>query len=406
MEKKYLGLSVLDEAKNRIVWTFDTCEKIYISFSGGKDSSVMLHLVMEEAIKRKRKVGLFILDWECQYELTIDHIEKIIDLYKDHIELFWVQLEITTNNASSALEPLWKSWDESKKVLWTRDKSPLAIKDAKYFPFYYSDITFEEFVPLFGKWYSENKTCGCFVGIRTYESLNRFRAIAREKPTLEGKKYTTNVVDSVWNVYPIYDWQTKDIWIYNAKHDKPYNKLYDRFYQAGLSIHQMRIDEPFGEEARRSLWLYQIIEPKTWSKFIARMSGVNSGALYCKDRGNILGNAKVSLPEGHTWESFSRFILGSMPPNTAEHYKNKIAVYIQWYKKRGYPEGIPDEADYRMEQLGKVPAWRQICKTLLRNDWYCRGIGFSVTKSSAYSKYMDLMRKRRKNWGIFNEELN
>lgn len=404
MGRKYLSKSVLDATRERVSYTFDNFEKIYLSLSGGKDSTAMFYVVIEEAVKRNRKIGVFLLDWECQFQMTIDHIQELVEIYKDNIELYWVCLEIETMSACSAFEPLWRSWDEEKKVLWTREKPQNAITDPNYFPFYYKGITFEEFVPLFGKWYSDCKDTACFVGIRSQESLNRWRAISREDVTrFDNKCYTTNVVDNVWNVYPIYDWKVEDVWTYIAKEEKTYNKVYDRMYQAGLSYNQMRIDEPFGDEARKNLWLYQIIEPITWSKFTARMSGINNAALYSQDRGNILGNGKVSLPKGHTWESFANFLLDSMPPSTANHYKNKIAVYIKWYTDRGYPNGIPDEGDYKLEQKGKIPAWRQIVKTLLKNDYYCQTLGFGVTKSSNYEKYLNLMRRRRESWGIYSE---
>lgn len=404
MGRKYLSKSVLDATRERVIYTFDNFEKIYLSLSGGKDSTAMFHIVIEEAKKRNRKIGIFLLDWECQFEMTIDHIKSLVETHKEYIDLYWVCLEIETMSACSAFEPIWRSWDEDKKTLWTREKPENAITDPNYFPFYYKGITFEEFVPLFGKWYSEGKDTACFVGIRSQESLNRWRAISREDVArFDNKNYTTNVVDNVWNVYPIYDWKVEDIWTYFAKEEKPYNKVYDRMYQAGLTYNQMRIDEPFGDEARKNLWLYQIIEPITWSKFTARMAGVNNAALYSQDRGNILGNGKVSLPQGHTWESFANFLLDSMPPSTANHYKNKIAVYIKWYTDRGYPDGIPDEADYKLEQKGKIPAWRQIVKTLLKNDYYCQTLGFGVTKSSNYEKYLNLMRRRRESWGIYSE---
>jgi len=400
MGKRLLDTDVLLASKERIKYTFDNFNKIYLSFSGGKDSTVMLHLVLEEAKMRNRKIGLLFIDWECQFDLTIEHIDEMTTKYAEWIDLHWIALEVETCSACSAYEPLWRSWDERKKNLWTRQKHEKS--NAYKYPFYYSGITFEEFVPLFAKWYSEGEETASFVGIRAQESLNRFRAIAREDVArYDGKMFTTNAVDNIWNVYPIYDWQVDDIWTYIAKSGNSYNKVYDRMHMAGLSVSQMRIDEPFGDEARKNLWIYQIIEPVTWSKFVARMSGINGAALYSRERGNILGNANVSLPEGHTWESFSNFILDSMPPTTSEHYKNKIAVYIKWYRERGYPDGIPDQGDYKLEQLGKIPAWRQIAKTLLRNDWYCKTLGFGVTKSSAYNKYMNLMRKRRTEWKIY-----
>src|SRR5690606_17762022 len=207
MGRKYLSKSVLDATRERVSYTFDNFEKIYLSLSGGKDSTAMFHIVIEEAKKRNRKIGIFLLDWECQFEMTIDHIQHLVEQYRDNIELYWVCLEIETMSACSAFEPLWRSWDEEKKNLWTRQKPEYAITDPNYFPFYYKGITFEEFVPLFGKWYSEGKETACFVGIRSQESLNRWRAISREDvKRYDNKNYTTNVVDNVWNVYPIYDW--------------------------------------------------------------------------------------------------------------------------------------------------------------------------------------------------------
>jgi len=401
--RKYLNQTVLQAAQERISWTFDNFNKIYISFSGGKDSTVMLHLVMEEAIKRNRKVALLFIDWECQFKLTIDHIKQMLDLYKDNLEVYWTQFEILTNNATSMYEPIWKSWDENKKDVWTREKETRgSITNGYDFPFYFKNITFEEFIVLFAKWYSNNESTACFVGIRAQESLNRFRAISKDDAyNYDNKKYTTNSIDDVWNVYPMYDWKVDDIWIYVHRYKKCYNELYDRMHLAGLKPSQMRVDEPFGDEARKNLWIYHIIEADTWSKIVARMNGVNSGSLYSQENGNMLGNIKISLPNGHTWKSFANHLLDTMPPRTAEHYKNKIAVYLKWYKDRGYPNDIPDQADYKLEQTGKVPAWRQIVKALLKNDYWCRGLGFGINKSSAYDKYLALMKKRRNEWKIY-----
>jgi len=401
MSKKYLNENVFNEAKKRISFVFDEFDKIYISFSGGKDSTVMMHMVMDEAIKRNRKVGVMFIDWECQFNMTIKHIENMFELYNENIDLYWIQLPMTTWNGCSMHQPEWTAWNENKKDLWIRKKNDKAIKNKNDIPFYYDGMTFEEFTPLFSEWYSGGDSCANFIGIRTQESLNRFRAIARDISRYKNKPWTTNPVSNTWNCYPIYDWQTKDDWIYFSKSGKLYNKLYDRMHQAGMTIHQMRIDEPFGDTQRQSLWLYHIIEPETWSKMVARVAGANSGALYCGDGGNILGNKKISLPDGHTWKTFAELLMDTMPPSTGEHYKNKIAVYLKWYEVRGYPEGIPDFAPRKLETYGKVPSWRRICKTLLRNDYWCRNIGFSPTKSTAYKKYLDLMKRRRKKWGIF-----
>jgi predicted phosphoadenosine phosphosulfate sulfurtransferase len=402
MPKAYLGHDVLTAAKERIAFAFDNFPRIYCSFSAGKDSGVMTHLVCEEARARGRKVGLFFLDWEAQFTHTIDFARKIFDEYADCIEPYWCAVPIKTWNACSAHEPEWQAWAPSKKNLWVREPDPRSITDPSVFPFWYDGIMFEEFVPAFAEWYAQGERCACFVGIRSQESLNRFRTLAREKPMFDGRPYTTNVVADVWNVYPIYDWQTEDIWTYHGKTGKIYNKLYDRMHQAGMTLHQMRICEPFGDESRKGMWLYQVIEPNVWAKLVLRVNGANTGKLYANKRGSIMGNHTITLPPGHTWQSFAMSLLQSNPPKTAEHYKNKIAVYIKWWMARGYESGLPDESDIKLENAGKAPSWRRVCKTMLKNDYWCKYLGFSPTKTSAYGKYEALMKRRRSEWGIFS----
>jgi len=402
MSKIGLGVNVLDATKQRIAWTFDNFEKIYVSFSAGKDSTVMLHLVMDEAIKRKRKVGVLLVDLEGQYKVTITHAQNCFDLYQDHIELHWVCLPIHLRNAVSVYEPFWTCWDIKVKDAWIRSYPKGCIKDINYFPFFREGMEFEEFVPEFGEWYSQGERCACFVGIRTDESLNRFRTIAsKTKKTLQGKQWTTLVTENTYNIYPIYDWKTDDLWIYHARNkEKPHNRLYDLMHQAGLTIHQMRICQPYGDDQRRGLWLFHLIEPGTWARVVARVNGANGGALYMQEWGNINGYRKISKPIGHTWQSFSRLLIKSMPQKSMRHYENKIILFQRWWQERGYSNGIPDEADYSLEAKRGVPSWRRVCKTLLRNDYWCKGLGFTQHKSEAYKKYLDLMKRRRESWNL------
>lgn len=400
MPKRGLGLNVLDAARFRISWTFDNFERIYVSFSGGKDSTVMLHLVADEARRRGRKIGVLFIDLEGQYKLTIDHIAACYAMYADVTEPFWVCLPIHLRNAVSVYETHWICWDREKEQAWIRKPPAGAITDTNFFPFFRKGMEFEEFVPEFGDWYSPDKQCACFVGIRTDESLNRFRTIARtNKGTVGGYQWTTVVTDRTANIYPLYDWRTEDLWTYHARHhDKPWNQLYDMMHKAGLTIHQMRICQPYGDDQRKGLWLFHLIEPETWARVVSRVNGANGGALYVQESGNMTGYRAISKPDGHTWKSFAFLLAGSMPPRTREHYENKIAVFERWWKTRGYPDGIPDEAPYDLEAARKAPSWRRVCKALLRNDYWCKGLSFTQHASAAYQKYLDLMRRRKAQW--------
>ena len=402
MPKRGLGYDVYTGAVERTKWTFDNFDKVYLSFSAGKDSTVMLHIAAKEARKRGAKFGVLIVDLEGQYKFTIEHAKRCFKEYEDCIELFWVCLPLSLRNAVSVYEPKWVCWEEGKEKDWIRPLPEGAIHDNDFFDFFEPGMEFEEFVPLFGEWYSEGKSCACMVGIRSDESLNRFRTIASTTKTKkDGKQWTTKVTDSVYNIYPIYDWRTEDIWTYHGKFpEESHNELYDYMQKAGLSIHLQRICQPYGDDQRRGLWLFHLIEPETWAKVVARVNGANSGALYVQDNGNINGYNKIKKPPGHTWESFAKMLLHSMPDKTKEHYDNKILLFCRWWEERGYEEGIPDEADTNLEMKRDVPSWRRVCKSLLRNDYWCKGLGFSQHKSKAYEKYLDLMRRRKKAWGV------
>jgi len=89
----------------------------------------------------------------------------------------------------------------------------------------------------------------------------------------------------------------------------------------------------------------------------------------------------------------------------AEHYRNKILLHVKWWQERGFPDGVPEEAPPELEAARKAPSWRRVCKSLLRNDYWGKGLGFSQHKSDAYKAYLDLMRRRRAAWGLDGDAL-
>lgn len=412
MPKINIGIDVLTAAKQRIEYIFDEFENIYVSFSGGKDSSVMTHLTLDEAIKRKRKIGLLFIDMEAQYKNTIDHIKYIYELYKDNIIPYWISLPLSLNNAVSVYEPRWICWEPNKE--WVRQPDKLSIINFDFFPFYKYAMEFEEFIYEFGIWYLEknnNKKTACLIGIRADESFNRYlkmkvkhnREFYKNKQWLLKQKSTNR---EIYSAHPIYDWQTADIWRYNGKFFKSYNKIYDLMNKAGISIHQARLCQPYGFEQRKGLWLFHILEPETWSKIVSRVNGANSGAEFVQYSGNISGQIKITKPEGHTWQSFAKLLLQSMPRKLADHYDDKICQFLSWWSvQKGYYDldgnfhglynGIPDEVDRELEKLKKAPSWRRICKPLLRNDFWCKDLSFMQNNSQNYEKYKSIMKKRK-----------
>lgn len=394
--KKELDISVLEAAKDRVSRVFDDFERIYISFSGGKDSTVMTHLVLEEAIKRNRKVGLLIIDLEAQYAATITHINEIIEMYSDNIDLHWFCGELLLRNAVSDFEPKWVCWDEDNKKNWVRPKPKLAA-DLSQYDFYVPKMEFEELMVIFGEWYSKGLKTAGFIGIRSDESLHRYRAITSQKNGLthKGYKWTTKLNAHLYNVYPIYDWRTEDIWVFHLKNNHlPHNKVYDLMTKAGVKLGDQRLCQPYGDDQKKGLWLYHILEPETWYRLINRVSGVNSGALYVKERGSITGNTSIDKPKGHTWESYTNFLLKSLPKKTQQNYKQRFEKFIAGWLQRGY-DFIPDEAPHSLEVKCWAPSWKRMARCILRNDYYCKGLGQTQPLSEAYEKYKSIKSKRK-----------
>lgn len=148
---------------------------------------------------------------------------------------------------------------------------------------------------------------------------------------------------------------------------------------------------------RSGLYLYHILEPSTWFKLIARVNGANTGALYVEETGNVSGYNKISKPPGHTWKSFCNLLLMSMPKTTRDHYIARFRTWMKGWRGRGYQE-IPDEAPKVLEDQHWAPSYRRLCKVLLRNDWWCKGLGLIQPKSPAWDRF----KQKQKNGELGN----
>ena len=162
-----------------------------------------------------------------------------------------------------------------------------------------------------------------------------------------------------------------------------------------MNMSQQRLCQPYGDDQRKGLWLYHILEPQSWYKIVNRVSGANSGSLYIQEKGNINGYNKISKPPNHTWKSYCVLLLSTMPKVTREHFIERFRTFIKGWRNRGYYQDIPDEAPYVLENKHGCPSYRRLCKVLLRNDWWCKGLGLTQPKSPAYDKYLKLKSNKK-----------
>ena len=393
MPKKYLEKNVLEASMERLEIIFSEFENVYFCVSGGKDSSVMVQLANMVAEKLNKKFDVLYIDFEAQYRRTIEHIYDLKTLSQIR-DFYHIALPMALRNAVSVLQPKWICWEEKSKDIWIRDlpEDSINIHNCP-FEWFREGEEFEEFILQFADWYQKkyNTKVACGIGIRTDESINRFRTIAfqERKTTYKDYRWTTKVriqekhID-VYNFYPIYDWRVEDIWGAVSKLDLKYNEIYELMYKNGLSIYEQRLCQPYGDDQRNGLDQFKALEYDTWSKILNRVNGVNFGNIYCKT--TALGNIRSTKPDFMTWQEYTVFLLESIGIYNKDlmiHYYKKIRKFIAWHKdKFGIDiKDIPETAETKLENQKKAISWRRIARAIEKNDFYLKRLSFGQTKT-------------------------
>ena len=434
MKKQYLGLNVYEAFKARMKYVFSEFENIYVSFSGGKDSGLLLNLVLDYMRENRieKKIGVFHQDFEAQYRVTTEYVEKTFDENTDRIEPYWVCLPMATRTSLSNFQMYWYPWDDTRKELWVRpmpDKPYVINLNNNPFYYYKYKMHQENLAKQFGRWYKDIHGGGktiCLLGLRAEESLHRYSSFLNKRHGYKGTCWITYNFKDVWCGSPIYDWRISDVWAANYKFNYSYNKIYDMYYRAGLPVSRMRVASPFNDYAKESLHLYRVLEPETWIKLLGRVKGANFAAIY--GRSSAMGYRGIKLPEGHTWKSYTEFLLGTLPLRLRKKYADKFRALIKFWHNTG--GGLSEEticeliekgyciqrngiSNYTIDKksrivfIGKIPddtddifttkdipSWKRMCICILKNDHNCKYMGFAESKKQR--ERIDRIRKKYK----------
>ena len=433
MIKQYTDKNVYEALQERLRFIFREFKNIYVSFSGGKDSGLLLNLVLDFQKKYypDRTIGVFHQDFEAQYSVTTDYVDRTFKrLERENVERYWVCLPMATRTAMSSYEMFWYPWDDTKKELWVREMPdyPYVINlENNPITTYRYRMHQEDLAKQFGRWYRlshwESKTI-CLLGIRADESLQRYNGFVNKKYGYKDKCWISKQFKDTWTASPLYDWSTSDVWHANYLFQYDYNPLYDMYYKAGLKPSQMRVASPFNDSAKDSLNMYRVIDPEIWVKLVGRVRGANFCAIYGKTK--AMGYRNLTLPEGHTWESYTQFLLDTLPARLRNNYIKKFQTSIDFWHKTGggldeetiqeliekgynirrngvsnytisrkskvvFLGKIPDHTD-DIRSCKDIPSWKRMCYCILKNDHTCRFMGFALNRDQ--KKQIEELKKK------------
>jgi predicted phosphoadenosine phosphosulfate sulfurtransferase len=271
--KIYGRETVLEAARARIAWLFDEFQHVRVNISGGKDSTVLVHLALEVAREKGRlPLTVQFIDQEAEWEATIDTIRETMT--RPDVTPRWYQMPMRLFNATSSTEHWLQCWDPAVEHLWMRPREPYAITENLYG----TDRFGELFAAILAVEHPHETAAG-LSGVRVEESPGRavgLTVAATYKGQTWGKKQDT--LRGHYAFYPLYDWTTPDIWKAIHEHGWPYNRIYDHQWQWGLHPHQMRVSNVHHETSLFSLFYMQETEPQTWERLTARLGGIDTAA--------------------------------------------------------------------------------------------------------------------------------
>ncbi len=420
MRKEYTGQNVYTALQERLRFLFEEFDNIFVSFSGGKDSGLLLNLVLD--FQRKyypnKKIGVFHQDFEAQYTVTTEYVERTFQRIQDEVEPYWVCLPMATRTALSSYQMYWYPWDDTKQEAWVRPMpqySYVIHLENNPITTYHYRMHQEDLAKQFGRWYRiahNNGKTVCLLGIRTDESLQRYSGILNKKYGYKNKCWISRQFKDVWAASPIYDWSNSDVWHANYIFEYDYNKLYDLYYMAGLKPDQMRVASPFNDYAKDSLNLYRVIDPEIWAKLVGRVKGANFASIYGKTK--AMGYRNLKLPKGYTWKSYTKFLLDTLPARLRKNYIEKFNTSMRFWHTTGggldekiiqelidhgynirrngvsnytvmknsriiFLDKIPDDTD-DIKSSKDIPSWKRMCYCILKNDHICRFMGFGLNR--------------------------
>lgn len=341
------SINVVQAAEIRIRNVFKNGLPVFMSFSGGKDSLCMAQLIFKLVQRGEidpAQLTVQFIDEEAIFpciEAKVKEWRKKFLLMGAKFE--WYCCEVKHFNCFNELsnDETFICWDSTKQNVWVRQPPAFAIRSHKLLRPRID--AYQDFLP---------RTCisGITItGIRTAESVQRLQNIAAMSRA--GKSMTNK-----HQVFPIYDWTDKDVWLYLLREYVDIPDIYLYLWQSGTGRGQLRVSQFFSVDTAKSLVKMNEYYPDLMDRVIRREPNAYLAALYwdsemfgrsSRKRKEMESNAP---PKDYKAELLKMF--GNMDTYFTTPHKMRIAVrYRNFFM---CASAIADQKDCKMIYEGLI----------------------------------------------------
>ncbi len=270
-QRKFIDANVYEEAKKRIHHIYDLHDNVVCSFSGGKDSGVLINIAWEVAQERGLdKVDVIFRDEELVPQAVLDNV--FYYRQQPWTNFIWYAVPLRSNKYILGETSTIVFWDPSGDRQWLRPKPEWAetLEDTK------DILTQYTMDNVIAKNYKGS--VAIMTGVRASESLVRYRSVVNAL-------YDNYISQSPANTRvklckPIYDWEVYDVFKYFS--DTGYR--YTSWYEAQLwADDTFRVATPLNTENSKKLDKWAKEDPEFYDRLSTIFPEVRAQERYIND---------------------------------------------------------------------------------------------------------------------------
>jgi len=362
-------MDVVTAAMRRIKNVFSNGLPVYLAFSGGKDSLVMADMTLRLIHAGKIDPSLLtvqFIDEEAIYtsvdDITHEWRRKFLQA---GARFDWWCIEVKHFSAYNQLtaDESYTCWDHTKEDVWVRRPPPFALRNH---PLLRPGIdNYQMFLP---------KVTGdgiTLLGVRASESVQRLQYMAGLRLGAGGGITGEN------KIYPIYDWKTRDVWLYLKEYKVDIPIIYLWMYQAGINKNQLRICQYFSVDCVGSLVHIAEYEPGLWEKVIRREPNAYLAALYWDSE--LYRRSSKQRREADAGKDFKALVMHMLFEDPGRYFTTDLTRHVaaQYRKLLVRTDGMARPRDFR-----------KIHDALVAGDPKLRTLrAISMDVASSYAEY-------------------